>query len=173
MSPPERPDAEAPPSGRLPALVATFTRIAADMADLPFYNAALSIEAVGFQPFGSESLGVLITPWFMNLMLIPAQAEAYAEDRNGAKRVVEFPSGPQTFLHGGTEDFGMFWSRSLASPMDAYRSQPQVRAAARLALTRLLAPPPADVPDPDDAPAVSRRTLFSFAGRPVDADRPA
>jgi [NiFe] hydrogenase assembly HybE family chaperone len=171
MSSPER--AEALPSGRLPALVASFTRISAGLADLPFYNAALAVEAVGFQPFGRESLGVLVTPWFMNLMLIPGEAEAYSENANGAKRVVEFPSGTQTFLHGGTEDFGMFWSRSLASPMDAYRSQPQVRAAARLALARLLTPPPAETPDPDDAPAVSRRTLFTFAGRPIDADPPA
>lgn len=166
MSLPRRPEAEEQSSARLPALVASFTRLAAGMAELPFYNAALSVEAVGFQPFEAESLGVLITPWFMNLMLIREEAEAYAENGIGTRRVVEFPTGPQTFLRGGTDDFGMFWSRSLASPMDAYHSQPQVRSAARLALVRLLTPPQGETAD---EATLSRRTLFTSAVRPADA----
>jgi heterodisulfide reductase subunit A-like polyferredoxin len=76
-----------------------------------------------------------------------------------------------TFLRGGTEDFGMFHAHSIASPMDVYKSQNQVRAAARRALASVRTPP-----QPETEPAlqaaqsvVSRRSLFNFAGRPLSS----
>ena len=122
---------------RVQTLVASFERIAREsMCGLPFYNEALSVEAVGFERIGDGWLGVLITPWFMNLMLVSDQPIPYAEAANGKKRSVELPGGPVQFLCGGTEDFGMFDAHSIASPMDVHKSQDQARAAARLALAR-------------------------------------
>jgi len=157
---------------RVRALVASFKRIARDsMCGLPFYNDVLAVEAVGFERFGDGWLGVLMTPWFMNLMLVSDQPIPYAEAANGKKRTVELPSGPVTFLCGGTEDVGMFDAHSIASPMDVYKSQDQAQAAARLALARVRTSPQA--PSAHRRPAgpavVSRRTLFSFAGRPRTA----
>lgn len=167
-----QPDAIA--SVRVLALVENFDRIGREsMAGLPFYNDALVVEAVGFDRFGDERLGVLITPWFMNLMLIADEPIAYSENANGARRQVELPGGPETLLCGGTEEFGMFHARSLASPMDVYKSQDQVRAAARIALARALTPPQVESAHVAAAPAMSRRTLFSFAGKPLSPDRPA
>lgn len=157
-------------TGRLGALVASFERIAREsMRGLPFYNEALSVEAVGFERIGDEWLGVLITPWFMNLMLVSDQPIPYAEAANGKKRTVELPSGPVTFLCGGTEDFGMFDAHSIASPMDVHKSQDQAQAAARLTLARVRTSPQAPSAHRRRAgPAVvSRRTLFGFAGRPA------
>ena len=109
-------------------LVASFERIAREsMRGLPFYNEALSVEAVGFERIGDGWLGVLITPWFMNLMLVSDQPIPYAEAANGKRRSVELPGGPVKFLCGGTEDFGMFDAHSIASPMDVYKSQDQAR----------------------------------------------
>jgi len=159
-------------TGRLGALVASFERIAREsMRGLHFYNEALSVEAVGFERIGEEWLGVLITPWFINLMLVSDQPIPYAEAANGKKRTVELPSGPVTFLCGGTEDFGMFDAHSIASPMDVHKSQDQAQAAARLALARVRTSPQAPSAHRRRAgPAVvSRRTLFSFAGRPRTA----
>jgi [NiFe] hydrogenase assembly HybE family chaperone len=162
---------------RTAELVANFERIAREiMVGLPFYNEALTVEAIDFAPFGDERIGILVTPWFMNLMLIGDVAEPYGEARNGEKRVVDLPSGPQTFLRGGDESFGMFYAHSLASPLTAYVSQDQARAIARAALARLLSPPPADVSSQESSrpaaarAAPSRRTLFTFAGRPAAAD---
>jgi hypothetical protein len=78
------------------------------------------------------------------------------------------PGGPVKFLCGGTEDFGMFDAQSIASPMDVYKSQDQARAAARLALARMQTPPQTESAHrpPAAQAVVSRRTLFSFAGRP-------
>ena len=159
--------------GRVEALVASFERIGREsMRGLPFYNEALRVEAVGFERIGDEWLGVLITPWFMNLMLVSDQPLPYAEAANGKKRSVELPGGPVQFLCGGTEDFGMFDAHSIASPMDVYKSQNQARAAARRALASVRTPPQAEPARAPSAaqPVVSRRTLFNFAGRPVSSE---
>jgi [NiFe] hydrogenase assembly HybE family chaperone len=157
--------------GCVQSLVASFERIGREsMRGLPFYNEALSVEAVGFERFGDEWLGALITPWFMNLMLVSDQPVPYAEAANGRKRTVDFPGGSVKFLCGGAEDFGMFDAHPIASPMDAYKSQDQARAAARLALVRLRTPPRAETAPPAAQSVVSRRTLFSFAGRPLSSD---
>jgi len=157
-------------SGRVVALVASFERIGRDsMRGLPFYNEALAVEAIGFERFGEGWLGILVTPWFMNLMLVSDQPVPYAEAANGEKCTVELPGGPVTFLRGGTEDFGMFQAHSIASPMDVYKSQNQVRAAARRALVSVRTPAQLE-PAPQAAqPVVSRRTLFNFAGRPLSS----
>lgn len=168
-------EAFAPPQpGRVAELVASFERIGREsMRGLPFYNEALSVEAIGFERFGEGWIGVLITPWFMNLMLVSDQPIPYAETANGEKRTIELPGGPVKFLCGGTEDFGMFHAHSIASPMDVYKSQNQARAAARRALACVRTPPqaePARAP-PAAQPAVSRRTLFNFAGRPLSSEQ--
>ena len=44
------------------------------MRDLPIYNDKVAIEAIGFRPFGeAELLGVVLTPWFMNLIMLPIE----------------------------------------------------------------------------------------------------
>lgn len=162
-----------PQAARVAALVASFERIGREsMRGLPFYNEALSVEAVGFERFGDAWLGVLITPWFINLMLVSDRPIPYSEAANGRKRTVDMPGGPVKFLCGGTEWFGMFDAHSIASPMDVYKSQDQARAGASLALTRMRTPPQptsADRP-PAAQTVVSRRTLFSFAGRPLSSE---
>jgi [NiFe] hydrogenase assembly HybE family chaperone len=106
--------------GRVAELVASFERIGREsMRGLPFYNEALSVEAIGFERFGEGWIGVLITPWFMNLMLVSDQPIPYAETANGKKRTIELPGGPVKLLCGGTEDFGMFHAHSIACPRSA------------------------------------------------------
>jgi [NiFe] hydrogenase assembly HybE family chaperone len=168
-------EAVAPPQpGRVAELVASFERIGREsMQGLPFYNEVLSVEAVGFERFGEGWLGVLITPWFMNLMLISDQPIPYAEAANGEKRSIELPGGSLTLLCGGTEDFGMFHAHSIASPMDVYKSQNQACAAARRALASMRTPTQAEPARAPSAvqPGVSRRSLFNFAGRPLSSEK--
>lgn len=45
------------------------------MRDLPIYNDALGVEAVGFRWFNGTTIGIMVTPWFMNVV-IPAGAIA-------------------------------------------------------------------------------------------------
>ena len=140
------------------------------MDGVPILNPELSVEVVGLQEWKEQWFCVLITPWFMNLMLLSDQPVPYTEAANGEKCSVEPPCGPVTFLRGGTEDFGMFQAHSIASPMDVYKTQNQVRAAARRALASMRTPPRPEPAPPPAQPVVSRRSLFNFAGRPLSSE---
>jgi [NiFe] hydrogenase assembly HybE family chaperone len=126
---------------RSEALAARFREIAATVRDLPFYNERLAVEAIDFRPFGDGILGVLVTPWFMNLMLLPEpQGITVDWNRVGQKRLVQLPRGPREFRYAGDEVLGEYWSHSLHSPMSAFNDPAQARHAARAALAALLAP---------------------------------
>jgi [NiFe] hydrogenase assembly HybE family chaperone len=155
------PTAVATPPGhpRVAALAARFAEIDATMRDLPLYNRALEVEAWGFAPFGADGLlGVLITPWFMNLTLLPVDPEPIAANRYGRAESVALPAGPRSFLYNGDPAVGAFRAASLHSPLDQFLSMPQARAEARLRLTEALTPPA-----PPEPPALSRRALFARA----------
>ncbi|MEZ5788156.1 MAG: [NiFe]-hydrogenase assembly chaperone HybE [Xanthobacteraceae bacterium] len=163
---------QAPIPERVQALVASFARIGEEtMRGLPFYNENLVVEAIGFDRLGDDWLGALITPWFLHLMLISDQPSPYAEAANGKKRTVELPGGAVMFRCGGTDDFGLFHAHSVASPVNIYKTQEQARAAARLALARVYAPLLEESASVSQGQTgVSRRTLFRFAGRPLNSD---
>ena len=53
-------------------LAAAFRNVAKErMAGVPLVNETLSVEAVGFTEWDGRLLGVLVAPWFMNLVLLP------------------------------------------------------------------------------------------------------
>ncbi|MCU7849425.1 MAG: [NiFe]-hydrogenase assembly chaperone HybE [Candidatus Thiodiazotropha sp. (ex Lucinoma kastoroae)] len=53
------------------------------MEGLPLLNKALRVEAVSFCEWNGLCLGVLITPWFMNLMLIPDEGDTWSDMQIG------------------------------------------------------------------------------------------
>jgi [NiFe] hydrogenase assembly HybE family chaperone len=63
------------------------------MQDLPVFNAALQVEARGFRMRGSHCSGVLITPWCMNLVLLPVDGERWGGRAPGSRIEVAFPAG--------------------------------------------------------------------------------
>lgn len=161
---------------RTRALVADFTEVFhSRMRDLPMVNQALHVQAVGFQPFDGGFLGILIAPWFMNLVLLPGPNHPVL--KVGAKEVLTFPSGDYEFMHATREMVGPYMACALFSPMGDFTSQLQAVDVARAAMVELLRPEnraetdrTADIrarreaelappPDPDTAP--SRRKLIT------------
>jgi len=63
------------------------------MLALPMYNAALQVEASGFGLRGEHCSGVLITPWCMNLVLLPVDGDTWTELAPGSRVEVVFPAG--------------------------------------------------------------------------------
>jgi [NiFe] hydrogenase assembly HybE family chaperone len=109
------------------------------MRELPFYNASLEVEAVDFSRFGDDQLiGVLITPWFMNLVILPLECELVDANRYGKSRTFALPGGEFGFLYGGDEVVGAFWAHSLHSPMQKFTSQPHARTEARIRLAEAM-----------------------------------
>lgn len=125
-------------SARTKALVADFTEVwHAKMRDVPLVNKVLHVQAVGWRMHEGRPLGVLISPWFMNLIQLPATGEDWSHLTAGEKEVMHFPSGEYEFLHNTREQVGGYKACSLFSPMGDFNTQAQavdVAEAVMLAL---------------------------------------
>ena len=107
------------------------------MRGLPLVNDALRVEAVGFRPWGGHWLGVLVTPWFMNLVLLPLDGEAGDCPRIGESASHAFPAGVFDFIGAHDARAGAFQSCSLFSPMFEFADQDVARGTALAALDAL------------------------------------
>lgn len=62
------------------------------MRELPVYNAVLQVEARGFAPRDGHCSGILITPWCMNLVLLPGEGDRWRGLAPGTRVEVVFPA---------------------------------------------------------------------------------
>lgn len=160
-------------AARVQALETLFAHIAATrMVDVPVCHPALWVQAVGFEalPGSGGACGVLVTPWFMNLVWLPLgdgprdeQGRPVPALRVGATRVRA--AGPERFeFIGAHEDgFGPFEACSLFSPMFEFADQAAAVATAEAVLTLLRPPPPPAAPEPEPVPP-RRRFLLGAGG---------
>lgn len=109
------------------------------MSGLPLLNPKLSVQAVGFSLYDKDWLGILITPWFMNLMLLPGENSDWPEKSPGAKFEKRFPYGSFEFTSAFEAQLGPYALCSLFSPMFQFENQQAALDAARAALQGLLA----------------------------------
>ena len=93
------------------------------MHDVPMVNPALCVQAVGFRPWAEHWLGVLITPWFMNLMLLPRLRERWPSIGERESRHYVFPAGVFEFIGGRDPALGDYQACSLFSPMFEFPDQ--------------------------------------------------
>lgn len=107
------------------------------MAGLPFCNPALQVEAVGFAIHDDQWLGVLVTPWAMNLLLIPARAETWISAPEGRRLMIRYPAGEFAFLGGEEAELGEYLACPLFASMAEFADQETARLAARAALIAL------------------------------------
>lgn len=130
---------------RVAQLEAAFAGIAATrMAGLPLCNDALRVEAIGFArgpgPGENESggLGVLLTPWCMNLIWLaddPTQLAAV-----GATRLHELAGERYAFIGAHEPAVGAFEMCSLYSPVFEFSAQQIAREVAEEVLRCLRRP---------------------------------
>lgn len=120
------------------ALVADFREIwHSKMRDVPMVNKLLNVEAVGWQIYEGRPLGVLISPWFMNLVMLEGEGEDWSNLTAGAKELISFPSGDYEFIHNTREMTGGYKACSLFSPMGDFNSQMQAQEVARAVMAAL------------------------------------
>ena len=120
------------------ALVTDFTEVwHGRMRDLPMVNKMLHVQAVGFQLHEGRPLGVLISPWFMNLVQLPAEGEDWSALVPGVKEVIGFASGDYEFIHNTREMVGGYKACSLFSPMGDFRTQAQAVGVAEAVMVAL------------------------------------
>lgn len=137
---------------RVMALEALFRHIAATrMAGVPICHPGLAVAAVGFEPQPGESaaVGVLLTPWFMNLVWLPLPAAPPTAVGASRRRAV----GRQAFdfIAHHEAGFGTYEACSLFSPMNEFEDQAAALATAQAVLD-LLRAPEAEAADAPAAP---------------------
>ena len=125
------------------------------MADLPIVNPRLEVEAVGFEQWEDQDLGVLITPWFMNLVLLP-DSSRLVDLPQGEQVECQFPSGPCELTVYHDEDLGSYLAAVLFRTVADFPDQDVARAVAEEALKNVLAEPPEE-----ETEKVSRRGLLT------------
>lgn len=153
-------------ASRVAALVRQFEHIAVTrMAGLPVLNPALQVQAVGFatepdQP--AMALGVLVTPWFMNLIRLPlADTVLDLLPAPGCDAPLQL-GAQQLDVIGAHEDvIGRYALCSLFSPMADFADQAGAVATA-LAVLDLLRPT-ADAPPRPGQPAPAAAALAAPA----------
>ncbi|WP_210394942.1 [NiFe]-hydrogenase assembly chaperone HybE [Motiliproteus sediminis] len=135
------------------------------MQDVPVVNPAIRVEAVGFDEWEGHWLGVLITPWFMNLLVVPKQGAPWPEfdtaKRKGEEIALSFPQGAYNFSAREEEGIGSYLSCSLASPVHEWNNHLELRKTAQDVLRLLRTLPVVQV---DEEPAkgcnLSRRNFL-------------
>jgi [NiFe] hydrogenase assembly HybE family chaperone len=188
-NPTDRPDRPNPTA----ALEARFASIWREhMQDVPMVNPALRVQAVGFVPWDHHWLGVLVTPWFMNLVLLPRVQQHWHRIGERESRHHVFPAGVFEFISNQDAVLGNYQACSLFSPMFEFADHDTAVATASSALAALFDAgnrPASDVPasataaaataasaaaatpPPEPKPALSKRD-FLFGSKPR-ADRGA
>ncbi len=124
---------------RVQALQQAFEHIARTrMAGLPLVNPRLTVACVGFRAEAGDdvALGVLVTPWCMNLVRLPLR-EGVAT--LGPGEMGERDVGARRFDFVGTREDGVgaFEAASLFSPMFEFVDQSAALATAAEALREL------------------------------------
>jgi len=162
MTEPHIPDAQTA-AGRLEA---TFGAILAErMQDVPILNPALAVEAVGLRDWQGHWLGALVTPWFINLVVLPGSGAWHAvADRESVWYA--FPSGRFEFIAGSEPGLGSYHACSLFSPVQEFADHETARETARVALESLFDPAQlgeSSGSDQPDGPQLSRRDFLRGA----------
>jgi [NiFe] hydrogenase assembly HybE family chaperone len=63
------------------------------MAGLPILHPGLSVAVIGARQWRRDWLGMLLTPWCMNLVIVPGRGPTFVPGTVGSKQVSQFPAG--------------------------------------------------------------------------------
>jgi [NiFe] hydrogenase assembly HybE family chaperone len=138
------------------------------MQGLPMLNDALSVRALGFRPWREHWLGTLVTPWFMNLVLMPRQAQAWHPLPERESRHFVFPAVVFEFIGARDAEIGDYLACSLFSPMFEFTDSAAAEATALAALEALFDTANCPLGEVPSAPA-DARAAATPAPRPATA----
>lgn len=149
------------PDDRVAALETLFREIAATrMAGVPLVREGFGVRAIGFEAQHGGAAGILLTPWFMNLVFLPADDAGEAPLAVGASRPRVVGTHRFDFIGAFEPGFGAWEACSLFSPVFEFADECAAFATAQAVLAELRTPPPPAAPQP------SRRALLFGAARP-------
>jgi len=101
-------------------------------------NPKLKVQAVDFRHWQSRCLGIMVTPWFMNLMLLPNEGDEWQDLPIGNKSAYHFPSGDYEFVLAEEEGIGRYQVHPVFAPMLDFDDQETAIKIAQQALLILM-----------------------------------
>jgi len=108
------------------------------MADVPILNPNMAVDTVGWRAWQGEWLGVLVTPWSINLMLVPGEGGKVRPLVMDERQTWVFPSGHYDFMGGSEDGIGHYQSCSLFSPVLQFETQADAVNTALAAIQALM-----------------------------------
>jgi [NiFe] hydrogenase assembly HybE family chaperone len=135
-------------------LANAYRHAALKVQGMPIYNPTLAIEAVGFREHEGRQVGVMLTPWFMNLTVLPSAADLSMWVAGESTRIV-FPSGAYDFVVSDLPEVGLIGTCPLFSTMTDFTDHEAAQLAAVSVAEALFVPE-----QPPARPTVSRRQLL-------------
>lgn len=135
--------------------------------DLPIINTALEVEAVGFRRLDEHEFGALITPWFINLVLLPG-SERWVRHPQGSVCSIELPGDTLDFTVSHDDVLGTCLSAALFGTVTDFPDQATAREVARETLRLLFSVRAAD--ERTEGPRLTRRQLLRGLGASEDEE---
>jgi len=130
-------------------------------AEAPAHNPALRVEAIGFVRYRGDWLGVLVTPWRLDLLLLAGGGDLWGDIPAGQRRYLDLYGATLPFVAVDEPRLGPYQYSSLVDQVGRIPDMAAAREIALDALHSYLPPQPPPV-SPPIAPAesVSRRGFF-------------
>lgn len=108
-----------------------YRRVARErMQGLAVCNPALEVEAVGFADWQGRCLGILVAPWFMNLVLLPGARDDWRALPTGARQGWTLPGGAYEFTVSRVEGADVHQSCALFTTVLDFPDQDTARGVA-------------------------------------------
>ena len=142
------------------ALAAAFERIAGTrMAGLGLNNPVLRVQCVGFRALDERHrVGVLITPWAINLVLVGDRSCRALHLPSDSRRTWDFPTGSYEFMGGDEPECGTYQFCSLFSPAFEFSDQDSAEATAHSVMAELFAETPVCAAEQAEAARMAGRS---------------
>lgn len=134
------------------------------MRGLPILHPRLAVEAVAARDFGEHTLFILISPWFMNLVLLPGTDEWDACEQ-GECLDIEFPYEALELSVSHDAELGTFLSSVLFRTVSEFPDQASAcDVATELMRTLFSTNTTPDGPADRKRQTLSRRSLLTGLG---------
>ena len=117
------------------------------MHDMPFVNPALAVETIGFERVDGDWLGVVVTPWFLNLFLVYGGGSLWRDTSAGQRSLVTLPCGVLEFIADDDPDIGLYQYCPLIAPVSDVPDMATARQAALDALQAVRTVPVVEPPE--------------------------
>jgi [NiFe] hydrogenase assembly HybE family chaperone len=92
------------------------------MQGMPVLNPAMQVQAVGFVEWQGRQMGIMITPWFMSLIMLSCTDDDWDALPIGQAHEHEFPEKKFKFVLNEFEGIGRCQIHALHSPMSKFES---------------------------------------------------